>query len=169
MNENTRTNCTNDETNSESKTCEAVDNSLYCETMKEVGSNGIVRLLPRYSKILNAGTSSGAYSTPIHFYHIHLLTYSLTHSSDKTIDLVVCQHGERAITLVRENGLRSYIATHYMNNRLNSPNDLVWYNNFTHSITYSFTYLLTYSYIPGHLMVAYTLLIQLMVLKIKTV
>lgn len=77
MNENTRTNCTNDETNSESKTCEAVDNSLYCETMKEVGSNGIVRLLPRYSKILNAGTSSGAYSTPIHFYHIHLLSYSL--------------------------------------------------------------------------------------------
>jgi gluconolactonase len=132
MNENTKTNCTNDEINSESKTCEAVDNSLYCETMKEVGSNGIVRLLPRYSKILNAGTSSGAYSTPFHFYHIHLLSYSLTHSSDKTIDLVVCQHGERAITLVRENGLRSYIATHYMNNRLNSPNDLVWYYNFAH-------------------------------------
>ncbi len=61
MIENTRTNCTNDsdETNNNSNTCDAIDNSLYCENMKEVGSNGIVRLLPRYSKILNAGTSSG--------------------------------------------------------------------------------------------------------------
>ena len=61
MTENTRTNCTNDsdETNNSSNTCEAADDSLYCEDMREVGSNGVVRLLSRYSKILNAGTSSG--------------------------------------------------------------------------------------------------------------
>eukprot|EP01038_Epipyxis_sp_PR26KG_P011105 gene11105-14905_t len=43
-----------------------------------------------------------------------------------TLDLIVCQHGERSISLLRENGTRSFIATHYKGKRLNSPNDLVW-------------------------------------------
>lgn len=42
-----------------------------------------------------------------------------------SLDLIVCQHGERAVTLLRENGTRSGIATHYNGSRLNSPNDLV--------------------------------------------
>jgi gluconolactonase len=43
-----------------------------------------------------------------------------------SLDLVGCLHGERSISLLRENGTRSTIATHYKGNRLNSPNDLVW-------------------------------------------
>lgn len=42
-----------------------------------------------------------------------------------SLDLLVCQHGERAVSLLRENGTRSAIATHYNGSRLNSPNDLV--------------------------------------------
>lgn len=75
----------------------------YCNSMPEIGSNGMIRLLDVYSTIINQGT-------PL---------------SD-TIDLVVCQHGERAITLIKESGARSYIATHFMGRRFNSPNDLVW-------------------------------------------
>lgn len=41
-------------------------------------------------------------------------------------DLLACLHGERSVSLLRENGTRSAIATHYKGKRLNSPNDLVW-------------------------------------------
>jgi gluconolactonase len=42
------------------------------------------------------------------------------------LDLITCQHGERAVTLIKENGTRSFIATHYKNKTLNAPHDLVW-------------------------------------------
>lgn len=43
-------------------------------------------------------------------------------------DLVVCQHGERAVSLLFENGTRIFLATHYEGKKLNSPNDLAWSN-----------------------------------------
>ena len=43
-------------------------------------------------------------------------------------DLVVCQHGERAVSALLENGTRILLATHYEGKRLNSPNDLAWSN-----------------------------------------
>jgi len=43
-----------------------------------------------------------------------------------SMDLVVCQHGERAVMLQRENGTRTAIATHHKGKRFNSPNDLAW-------------------------------------------
>lgn len=42
-----------------------------------------------------------------------------------SLDLLVCQHGERAVALLRDNGTRSAIATHFNGSKLNSPNDLV--------------------------------------------
>jgi len=45
---------------------------------------------------------------------------------EKTLDMIMCQHGERAITLQRDNGTRTIIASHYKGNRLNSPNDLIF-------------------------------------------
>ena len=42
-----------------------------------------------------------------------------------TNNLLVCQHGERAISFFRENGTRSFIATHYKEKKFNSPNDLI--------------------------------------------
>lgn len=43
-------------------------------------------------------------------------------------DIVACQHGERAVTILYENGTRVFLATHYQGKRLNSPNDLAWSN-----------------------------------------
>jgi gluconolactonase len=43
-----------------------------------------------------------------------------------SLDLIACQHGERAISLIADNGLRIPLATHYGVFRLNSPNDLVF-------------------------------------------
>lgn len=45
--------------------------------------------------------------------------------SESNLDLIVCQHGERAVTLLREDGGRQTIASHYKDLRLNSPNDLL--------------------------------------------
>ena len=42
-----------------------------------------------------------------------------------SLDLLVCQHGERAISLLRDNGTRALVASHFNHSRLNSPNDLV--------------------------------------------
>ena len=50
----------------------------------------------------------------------------LLRKDSTSLDLIVCQHGERAISLFRENGTISPIATHYKGKRLNSPNDLVY-------------------------------------------
>ena len=41
------------------------------------------------------------------------------------VDLVACQHGDRAVSLLMANGTRVWIATHHEGRRLNSPNDLV--------------------------------------------
>lgn len=46
-------------------------------------------------------------------------------AASSSLDLLACQHGERAITLMRDNGTRSAIATHFNGSRLHSPNDLV--------------------------------------------
>lgn len=50
---------------------------------------------------------------------------SLQRKNSTSLDILVCQHGERAISLIRENGTRSTIATHFKGKRLNSPNDMV--------------------------------------------
>ncbi|CAM9149512.1 unnamed protein product [Ectocarpus fasciculatus] len=42
------------------------------------------------------------------------------------VDLVLCQHGERAITMIYGNGTRKVIADRYKGKKLNSPNDVVW-------------------------------------------
>jgi gluconolactonase len=73
-------------------------NRTYCNEMSEPGSNGILRMNAALMPIANA----------------------------KSIDLLVCQQGERAISLLRENGTRSFVATHYNGKRFNSPNDLIW-------------------------------------------
>lgn len=44
----------------------------------------------------------------------------------ESLEFFACQHGERAISLFKENGTRIPIATHYKGMRLNSPNDLVY-------------------------------------------
>jgi len=50
----------------------------------------------------------------------------LMRKDSASLDLIVCQHGERAISLFRENGTQSAIATHFKGKRLNSPNDVVF-------------------------------------------
>ena len=70
----------------------------YCNSMHEPGPNGLLRM--------------NAALMPI--------------ASQSSIDLLVCQHGERAIALIKENGSRIMIATHYQGKRFNSPNDLIW-------------------------------------------
>ena len=47
---------------------------------------------------------------------------------DAGADIVACQHGERAVTILYENGTRLFLATHYKEERLHSPNDLVFSN-----------------------------------------
>ena len=78
-------------------------NASFCDTMYEPGSNGLLRLAT------SPGATKAASSLPT------------------SIDLLVCQHGERSISFIRENGTRSYLATHdKKGRRLNSPNDLIW-------------------------------------------
>lgn len=50
----------------------------------------------------------------------------LLRRDETSLDIVACLHGDRAIGLLRDNGNRTLIATHYKGQRLNSPNDLVW-------------------------------------------
>lgn len=47
-------------------------------------------------------------------------------SNSKSTNIVLCQHGERAVTILFDNGTRTALATHYNGHRLNSPNDLAW-------------------------------------------
>ena len=68
-------------------------NASYCASMFEPGPNGLIRVHPR-----------------------------LLSKPSSTIDLIVAQHGERAISLLRENGTRSLIATHYNGMRFNRCN-----------------------------------------------
>ena len=53
-------------------------------------------------------------------------TNGLVRRNDDSFDIIACSHGERAITLMRDNGTRTMVATHYKGSRLNSPNDLIW-------------------------------------------
>lgn len=43
-----------------------------------------------------------------------------------SLDLIVCQHGARSISLLRENGTWSKVATQFKGKKLNSPNDLAF-------------------------------------------
>lgn len=43
--------------------------------------------------------------------------------------LVICEHGDRRITRVEANGLKSVLADRYNGERLNSPNDVVFRSN----------------------------------------
>lgn len=49
----------------------------------------------------------------------------LLRRSTTSLDLLVCQHGEREVTLVSETGRRTAIVTHYKGQRLNAPSDVV--------------------------------------------
>jgi len=73
----------------------AGENAQHCESLKEPGSNGLIR--------------ATAFST-----------------TDTSVNLVVCQHGNRAVSLLFENGTRVSLVTHFEGKRLNSPNDLAW-------------------------------------------
>lgn len=72
--------------------------TTHCDGLVEPGSNGLLRMNPALMPLAH----------------------------EKSVDLLVCQHGERAIALLRENGTRTAIATHYNGKRFNSPNDLIW-------------------------------------------
>jgi gluconolactonase len=72
-------------------------NVTHCEAIKEPGSNGLLQV-------------PVAYRSP---------------KFPDAVDIFVSQHGERAIGLLRENGTRTVIASHYRNRRLNSPNDII--------------------------------------------
>jgi gluconolactonase len=73
-------------------------NISHCENTYEPGTNGLIRMLTQhYPKNIPQG-----------------------------IDIVACQHGERAITFLRQNGTRSFLATQYKGRKFNSPNDLIW-------------------------------------------
>lgn len=50
----------------------------------------------------------------------------LVRRNEDSQDIIACSHGERSIMLLRENGTRSVVASHYKGSRLNSPNDLIW-------------------------------------------
>lgn len=50
----------------------------------------------------------------------------LLRRNDESHDIIACSHGERSLILLRENGTRSVVASHYKGARLNSPNDLIW-------------------------------------------
>lgn len=53
-------------------------------------------------------------------------TNGLVRREETSQDLIACSHGERSILLLRENGTRASLVTHYKGSRLNSPNDLVF-------------------------------------------
>lgn len=54
-----------------------------------------------------------------------LLRYPPPEFSPYTLELIACQHGERAISYIRENGIQQPLVTHFRGRKLNSPNDLV--------------------------------------------
>jgi gluconolactonase len=53
-------------------------------------------------------------------------TNGLLRKDDTSKDIIACSHGERSLLLLRENGTRTAIVSHYKGKRLNSPNDVVW-------------------------------------------
>ena len=50
----------------------------------------------------------------------------LSSVSPSAVNIIAAQHGNRAVTLLFENGTRIPLATHYKDKQLNSPNDLAW-------------------------------------------
>jgi gluconolactonase len=54
-----------------------------------------------------------------------LLRHPPPEFSPYTLELIACQHGERSISYIRENGVQQPLITHFRSRRLNSPNDLV--------------------------------------------
>ena len=73
-------------------------NHTQCDNILEPGSNGLLRMNPA---LIPPTFPTGN-------------------------DILACQHGERAISLLLQNGTRIMIATHYNGKRFNSPNDMVW-------------------------------------------
>jgi sugar lactone lactonase YvrE len=73
-------------------------NKEYYNMMSEPGSNGLLRM-------------NGAL---------------IPTAKRESINLSFCQHGERAVSLIRGNGSRTLMAIHYKRRRFNSPNDLIW-------------------------------------------
>eukprot|EP01031_Cornospumella_fuschlensis_P038243 gene38243-46471_t len=53
-------------------------------------------------------------------------TNGLLRKDDSSLDLIAASHGERSLMLLRDNGTRSALVSHYKGKLLNSPNDLVW-------------------------------------------
>jgi gluconolactonase len=75
-------------------------NLEHCDSLGEAGSNGLLRMNP---SLMPDSTLA-----------------------ESRIDLLACQHGERAISLIRDNGTRTLVAAHFRGKRFNSPNDMVW-------------------------------------------
>ncbi len=73
-------------------------NETHCNFYNEVGSNGLLQI-----------SIDSSYNT----------------KNPSAVDILLCQHGERAVGLLKDNMERSLIATHYKSRRFNSPNDLV--------------------------------------------
>jgi gluconolactonase len=53
-------------------------------------------------------------------------TNGLLRRNEDSMDILACSHGERSILMIKENGTRITLASHYKTQRLNSPNDLVF-------------------------------------------
>jgi gluconolactonase len=70
----------------------------HCTALVEPGSNGLLRTLPTHYP--------GVATTPL--------------------ELVVCQHGDRAISIFHDNGTRTVVTDNFKGRRFNSPNDAVW-------------------------------------------
>eukprot|EP00600_Ochromonadales_sp_CCMP1393_P007396 CAMPEP_0174959068 /NCGR_PEP_ID=MMETSP0004_2-20121128/2978_1 /TAXON_ID=420556 /ORGANISM="Ochromonas sp., Strain CCMP1393" /LENGTH=409 /DNA_ID=CAMNT_0016207359 /DNA_START=67 /DNA_END=1293 /DNA_ORIENTATION=- len=70
--------------------------------------------------------NSGCLDDPVYCEGMHEPgSNGLLRKDANSLDLLACQHGERAISLIRENGTRSALVTHFNGSQLNSPNDLV--------------------------------------------
>ena len=50
----------------------------------------------------------------------------MSFDASNAVNLIACQLGERAVTLLFENGTRVPLVTHYAGERLNAPSNIVW-------------------------------------------
>ncbi|RYH32319.1 SMP-30/gluconolactonase/LRE family protein [archaeon] len=73
--------------------------------------------------MLNSGCRDAFYNCEL---RREVGTNGLLRKDDSSLDLIAASHGERSLLLLRDNGTRSALVSHYKGKLLNSPNDLVW-------------------------------------------
>jgi gluconolactonase len=71
----------------------------YCRSLAEPGSNCLL--------------------TTLHKHYTSIV-------STVPVELIVCQHGDRALSIFHENGTRTVVADNFRGRQFNSPNDAVW-------------------------------------------